>query len=397
MTRMTKKAPRKSWSYSAGARGVNRVRAFRHPKTGGLYLEWSAPDAEGAPRVHRQPLPAATPDQARAAADRRAVELLSRPTTAAPPERVDLTLGALLDMYNGEADPARSTKRHNERAAALFVACWGRDRLVKSLAAADLETYMRARRAGALAPNGRVGRPVRDRVLEEDLTFLRTVIRWATKKRKDTAGRWLLEVDPLGDAVAIPRERDPRRVILPPAEVAAMMERASRTDRRLWLAMLLCQETGRRINSVRLLRWSEIDLDAGTITWTGEKQKNGQTRLTPMTDALREALKEERRTRAMIGDGWLFPSPVSDGAVGREVFYKGWRECRTALKLTQKGAAFHAFRRALASDLATAPLAVVAELGGWKHPEVALKVYQAPNLEQQRDVLAKRESYRRRA
>ncbi len=401
MTRTTKTPPRKGWSYSAGSRGVNRVRAFRHPKTGGLYLEWSAPDAEGVARVRRQPLPGASQDEARAAADRLAVQLLTRPSPLAPAvpsaTRERLTLGTLLDTYNGEADPNRSTKKHNERAAALFVACWGRDRLVTSLAPADVETYIRARRAGTVAPNGRVGQPVRDRVLEEDLTYLRTVIRWATKKRKDAAGRWLLEVDPLGDAVAIPRERDPRRTFLPADEVAAMLTKAKATDRRVWLAMVLCRETGRRLNSVRQLQWADIDQEAGTITWQGERQKNGQTRVTPMTDTLRESLRDEQRARAAIGETWLFPSAKDDGPITREVFYKGWATIRTALDLKMTGAAFHAFRRELASDLATAPLAVVAELGGWKHPEVALKVYQAPNLDQQRDVLAKRAQYRRGA
>jgi integrase len=400
MTRSTTKTRRKHWAYSAGARGVNRVRAFRHAKTGRLYLEWSAPDAGGEMRVYRRSLPDASQDEAKAAADRLAVELLTRPAlpaAAMPISRDGLTLGALLDIYNREADPARTTRKHNERAAALFVTCWGRDRKVQALAAADLETYIRARRAGIIAPNGRTGRPVRDRVLEEDLTYLRTVIRWATRKRKDDQGRWLLEVDPLGDAVAIPRERDPRRTMLPAKEVTAMMAKAWEMDRRVWLAMVLCKETGRRLKSVRQLRWGDVDLEAGTIIWRGERQKNGQTRVTPITSTLKDTLKEERRARAVIGDAWLFPTPKGDGAITREVFYKGWTAIRDALGLKSEGAAFHAFRRALASDLSTAPLAVVAELGGWKHPEVALKVYQAPNLEQQRDVLSKREQYRKGA
>ncbi len=402
MTRSTIKTRRKGWAYSAGSRGVNRVRAFRHAKNGRLYLEWTAPDAEGKPRVQRRPLVDASQDEAKAAADRLAVGLLSRPVPSASapdaaPQSAGLTLGTLFDIYNRDADPQRSTKKHNERAAALFVTCWGRDRLVKTLAPADLEAYIRARRTGEIAPNGRIGKPVRDRVLEEDLTYLRTVLRWATKKRKDGSGRWLLDVDPLGDAVRIPREKDPRRTMLAADEVTAMLKKAAVIDRRVWLAMMLCRETGRRLNSVRQLRWSDLDTDAGTITWRGEQQKNGQTRVTPMSDALRRLVRNERKARAVIGDGWIFPNAKADGPITREVFYKGWRDVRLALDLPMVGAAFHAFRRELASDLATAPLAVVAELGGWKHPEVALKVYQAPNIDQQRDVLSKRAAYRKGA
>ena len=31
----------RAWSFSTGERGVNKVRAFTHPKTGTLYLEFS--------------------------------------------------------------------------------------------------------------------------------------------------------------------------------------------------------------------------------------------------------------------------------------------------------------------------------------------------------------------
>ena len=61
------------------------------------------------------------------------------------------------------------------------------------------------------------------------------------------------------------------------------------------------------------------------------------------------------------------------------------------------GIAYHSQRRQLASDLSTAPLAMVASLGGWKHLEVAVKVYQQPTVEQQRSVLDNRERYRRGA
>ena len=51
------------------------------------------------------------------------------------------------------------------------------------------------------------------------------------------------------------------------------------------------------------------------------------------------------------------------------------------------------FRRKLASDLATAPLAMVQALGGWKHPDVVVGAYQQPTLAQQRAVLADRQRY----
>jgi integrase len=269
------------------------------------------------------------------------------------------------------------------------------------LAPADVEHYTRERRAGRLTRRDAhakliTSKPVRDRVLEEDLTFLRTVIRWATRKRKDATGAWFLSMDPLGE-FDIPRERDPRRPMLAAGEYELVREKAAEMDRRVWLALVLCHETGRRLNSVRQLRWADVDLTSKTLRWIGERQKNGQTNVTPMTDALAVALRQARIEGGTLGDGWLFPSSRSDEAIDRKVFYNGWRDVRKACGLPMVGAAFHAQRRQMASDLASAPLAVVAELGGWKHPEVALKVYQQANVEQQRAVLDARERYRRGA
>ncbi len=398
MPRQAKTARRKRWAYSAGARGVNRVRAFAHAKTGALYLEWKAPDAEGIVRTVREPLTDCSQDEATAAADRKAVAI--RAAGASAP-RGPLTLGMLFDMYLREANPDRTTVKHNERATALFYGCWGRERNVVTLSPSDIKHYIRERRAGRIVRLDKkgmpvAGKPVRDRVLEEDLTFLRTVIRWATREKKDGNGRWLLDSDPVG-AFDIPREKDVRRPMLPVGEVERMLEKALVVDRRVWLALTLCHETGRRLNSVRMLRWSDLDLTAQTIRWVGERQKNGETSVTPMTAALVAALKQERRARAVISDGWLFPSSRSEEPIHRKVFYNGWAAVRTACGLELIGAAFHTQRRSMASDFSTAPLAVVAEIGGWKHPEVALKVYQQPNLEQQRSVLGQREFYKKRA
>ena len=76
---------KKRWSYSTGERGRNRVRAFEHPRTGGLFLEFA--DAGKRARMalgHRDRSAAAAKAEELAAALRRAysrVRALRQSTT----------------------------------------------------------------------------------------------------------------------------------------------------------------------------------------------------------------------------------------------------------------------------------------------------------------------------
>jgi integrase len=49
------------------------------------------------------------------------------------------------------------------------------------------------------------------------------------------------------------------------------------------LAVELCRETRRRRNSVRQLAMADVDLCSGTVRWTGEYDKVGKVRVTPLT------------------------------------------------------------------------------------------------------------------
>jgi integrase len=64
-----------------------------------------------------------------------------------------------------------------------------------------------------------------------------------------------------------------------------------------------------RIGAIRQLRWSDIELDGGTVHWRGELDKTGMERTTLLTEEADAALRLERATRPAIGDAWLFPAP----------------------------------------------------------------------------------------
>ena len=147
---------------------------------------------------------------------------------------------------------------------------------------------------------------------QEELTILRTVLRWAVRRKTATGGRLLTEMPIL--AWHIPREENPRRPQLADAGYQALSQCAWAIDPRLWLALVVCHETGHRLNSVRQLRWGDIDETARTITWRGAAQKNRQQHITPLTDTA-------RRVRAVPGE--RSPHAAGRRGAGRPVFYGG--------------------------------------------------------------------------
>src|SRR6266568_1079309 len=104
----------------------------------------------------------------------------------------------------------------------------------------------------------------------------------------------------------------------PPARVRFLSEaerprllqacQASR-NRGLYLLVLLALCTGARRNELRLLRWRDVDLVQGTLTF--ERTKNGETRTVPVVGLAVQVLRQWR-----VGhrhpEAWLFPREQDD-------------------------------------------------------------------------------------
>lgn len=86
------------WSYSTGERGRNRVRAYEHPDTGLIYLEFS-----DSGRRRRVALGHRMPDAAKAKADELAAALRNN----ASPLDADPNLQSLFDNYVREVTPQK--------------------------------------------------------------------------------------------------------------------------------------------------------------------------------------------------------------------------------------------------------------------------------------------------
>ena len=386
---MMARTKRSRRSYGAGEWGRNRVRVFPDPKTGLFQMEWRE-------NGHRLTRSLGHRDWVRA--KRQADELAAgfagpelNGKKNAEPE--PLTLGTLFDIYGEEVTPtkAEQTRRRDRTATRMFLQFFGRDRDPATLSQRDWDRFIGARRAGRI---GISGKPVSNRTIEWDLTFLMAVLNWATRS-KDERGRPMLDRNPL-KGLRKPREKNPTRVVLTEEEYQALLQVSREVDWRFHVALVLAHETGHRIGAIRKLRWSDIDSEGEAVRWRAKHEKTGYEHTTPVTDEALAALEEARAMSAGTGDGPVLPAPTDvSRCVGRSLPSFWWQRAQTLAALEPKrGRGWHSLRRKFASDLMDQPLKVLCELGGWKTAKTVLQCYQRADEGQLRQALANRRRVR---
>ncbi|WP_420448496.1 tyrosine-type recombinase/integrase [Candidatus Palauibacter sp.] len=308
------------------------------------------------------------------------------PNGEAEAEPEPLTLEKLFDIYGEEVTPTKGerSRRSDKVATRMFLHFFGRDRDPATLSQRDWDRFIRERRAGRIGPSRR---PVSDRTIEWDLTFLIAVLNWAERSRNERGGL-LLERNPL-KGLRKPREKNPTRVILSEEEYQAMLGVSRRVDWRFHVAFVLAHETGHRIGAIRQLRWSDIDLEVGVVRWRARHEKTGYEHTTPLTAEALAALGEARRMSQGTGDAPLLPARRDPSVcVSRSLVREWWVRAEAIGGLEPKrGRGWHSLRRKFASDLMDLPLKVLCELGGWRDAQTVLRCYQRPDAGQLRTAL----------
>lgn len=71
----------------------------------------------------------------------------------------------------------------------------------------------------------------------------------------------------------MPREKNPNRPSVTDDQHAALVDASP--NWRFDVVLELCRETMHRRNSVRLLRWTDMDLEGRTVLWRGEFDRTG--------------------------------------------------------------------------------------------------------------------------
>ena len=371
-------------SYGAGEWGRNRVRIFPDPKTGIFQVEWRENGRRRTRSLKHR-------DWARAKrqADQFAAGFIDAPNGMADAEPEPLTLEGLFEIYGEEVTPTkrRPSRQRDRVAMAMFLKFFGRDRRPETLSQRDWDRFIRERRAGTVGPSGK---PVGDRMIESDLTFLMAVLNWAARSR-DEEGRLLLDRNPL-KGLRKPVEKNPNRVVLTEEEYQALLGVSRQVDWRFHAALVLAHETGHRIGAIRNLRWADIDLAGETVRWRAEHEKTGYEHRTPLTPEAIEAFEEARRRNPANGDAPVLPATMNPSeCLGFPQARFWWKRAERLARLEPKrGRGWHSLRRKFASDLMDLPLKVLCELGGWKAAKTVLRCYQQPDEAQLRQAIRSR-------
>jgi integrase len=151
---------------------------------------------------------------------------------------------------------------------------------------------------------------------------------------------------------------------------------------RMEMALVLAEATGRRLGSIRQLRWDDIDFQRTTIRWRAEADKKGREWVVPVPASLLEELKQFRRKLGAVG-GWLFEAEQKpEQPMDRHLFDKWLSVAERAGKLPKlEGGLWHPYRRKWATERKGHSLKDVAAAGGWQDTETLLKCYQQPDNE----------------
>ena len=179
-----------------------------------------------------------------------------------------------VDIYGDEVTPTKSRRSRNHDRATMrrFLRFFGGHRKAETLSQRDWDRFIRARRAGKAAGSGK---PVSDRTIESNLRFLLAVLNWASKSR-DEEGRLLLESNPLR-GLKLPKEKNPRRVVLTQAEYEALLRVAGEVDWRFRVTLVLAHETGHRIGAIRKLRCGPISTSMAGPSGGGARMRRPAT------------------------------------------------------------------------------------------------------------------------
>lgn len=281
---MPKKRRKKTWSYNAGERGRNWVRAFCQSRDGKFYLEFREDGRRRAVLLRG----VTEHSEAKAKADELAAQFSGFSTPPGP-----LTVRSLMAAYTKEVTPTKKNQDHDWSASRIWPqfldsqleVARRASRHPSSLDRVDWDRFVSRRRVGDIGRRG----PVKDRAVQRDLKWMIAVLNWAVGASLLRHNPWNTEVR-RAQRWVMPREKNPSRPSVAPEIREGLIAHAPSWQ---FSAMLILErETRRRNSAIRQLLWSDIDQENWTVRWRCEADKNGQESVTPLTSNAIEVLKE---------------------------------------------------------------------------------------------------------
>ena len=295
-----------------------------------------------------------------------------------------LPLGYLWQRYRTEApaflDNSETSKADAENHANVLIGHFGKDCDVKSLSENDQRAFVSKRLAGGIVVGNGVTQEVRSRSAEVETKLLHSMLRWATAVRIGH-GQRLLAHNPLQGVRNI-REENPLRPVATwerftkTRDAARQVAESGRTCTRSSNGVGAtrtrprnsAEATGRRLGSIRQLRWDDWDFERCTVRWRGATDKKGHDAVIPVPQSLVNEVKAFRIRLGGAFGGLMFPSATDrDVAIDRHEFRTWLERAESHAGLPKlKGGLWHAYRRAWATSRKHLPVGDVAATGsGW--------------------------------
>lgn len=144
-------------------------------------------------------------------------------------------------------------------------------KLVTDISAADISKYQQKRLAEGASP----------KTVNLEVATLRAILR-----------RWNVWAFIQRDVRMLPVDDENCGHALTPQEESALLQACLESrSRSLYPAIVLALSTGMRYSEIRLLRWSQIDLERGTVMVGKSKTRHGAGRVIPLNRRALETLK----------------------------------------------------------------------------------------------------------
>jgi integrase len=379
-----------AWTCSIGDRGV-RVRLFQKRRGGTFHRAVWIPGAG----EDQRPLGTTDREEALRLGRLLLAELLKGEGQASP--RTPLTLGELWRRYSSECaeylDNKERTRKDSEARSRILLGYFGEDFRVDDFSRDHQRSYERARQAGGIVTTkGDVTSKTRARSAEADISLLHWMMNWASTVRLPS-GAFLLLRNPLHGVKRV-SEKNKKQPVATweryEATIAAIQKLRSECDSdevrirwaRIEFALFLAERTGKRLGSIRQLRWEDFWFERQVVYWRAEADKKGYKWEVPMPTDFFESVRAFQREIGAVG-GFVFAAPNScDGIIDRHWFDEWLTVAEKKAKLPKlDGSLWHAYRRKWAIERKHLPLKDVAAAGGWKDVSTLLEVYQQSDEE----------------
>ena len=153
------------------------------------------------------------------------------------------------------------------------------------------------------------------------------------------------------------------------------------------LALLLAETTGRRIGSIRGLRWSDFSLSprsscpGANVRWVHLFDKRQRETFVDVDAEFVEEVMQFRSRLGVVGDGWLFPSGKEGEPLTSDLLGQWLRDAmRKAGMQRQRGEGWHSYHRKWATESKLLPDRDAQHAGGWvPGSQTYQRCYQQPD------------------